>query len=105
MIVAGVLIPVVKLNSYLARHCYRFLYYDIGACGRNSDGGLWSRSKLRKLLESQKQRRKHGIPSPRKLSKASNLNVNTLTFTLLTCSVYEIMINILKSSRSIGNRN
>ena len=42
---------------------YRFVYADVGGEGRQSDGGLWQQSKLRKRIEKESV----GVPSADKL--------------------------------------
>ncbi|XP_045129971.1 uncharacterized protein LOC123515455 [Portunus trituberculatus] len=32
---------------------YKFIYVDVGACGRASDGGVWDRCSLKRALEAQ----------------------------------------------------
>ena len=50
---------------------YRFLYVDIGASGRRSDGGVFGNSSLCNLLE----RKLLNIPSPSPIVAGSNVNI------------------------------
>jgi hypothetical protein len=47
---------------------YKFTVVDIGSCGRNSDGGIFAHSKLRKYLETHL-----GIPEYKQLPGTSCL--------------------------------
>lgn len=47
---------------------YKFLFADVGMNGRNSDGGNWSPSPMKKALENKTL----SIPNPKPLPNRSN---------------------------------
>ena len=75
---------------------YRFLYTDIGAAGRNSDGGIWRNSKLRKCLYDSRLRNKIGIPAAKRLKKAARIHRKDIPYFVLADDAFTLSEVLLK---------
>lgn len=75
---------------------YKFLYTDIGAAGRNSDGGIWRSSKLRRCLNNSRLRKMIGIPPARRLKKAARIHRRNIPYFVLADDAFTLSDVLLK---------
>ena len=67
----------------------RFIWYDIGANGRNNDAGIWRCTELRRRFENQET----DLPAPRKLTDGTDFSV---PFVIVGDEAFPLKTNLMK---------